>query len=71
MTREETVAVRQLQRDMVDIKLELARNTEITEHVRNLLTSLRVLMTISKWIAAISAAVAGLIALWKTGANPG
>lgn len=44
---------------------DLARNTEITTQVRDVLATFKVMLVVSKWIAAAGAAVAGVAAAVK------
>lgn len=50
--------------DVSDLKQQMARNTEITEQVRDILTSFRVIAAAAKWVTAI---VAACVALWHGG----
>lgn len=61
--------VRQLVGDVDDLKLEMKRNTEVTEQVRDILASFRVMMAVAKWFTAIAGAVAAGIALLKSGGD--
>ena len=47
--------------DVSDLKAQMARNTEITEQVRDILTSFRVIGAVAKWITAL---IAGFLALY-------
>lgn len=53
--------------DMDEVKRDLARNTEVTEQVRDILASFRVMMAVAKWFTAIAGAIAAAIALFKAG----
>lgn len=46
--------------DMSSVKAELARNTEITGQVADILASFRVVGAVAKWTAAVVAAVAAI-----------
>lgn len=48
------------------IDAQLAANTEITTQVRDILTSFRTMALFSKWVAAIGAAVAAVVAAWNS-----
>jgi hypothetical protein len=51
----------ELHSDVALLKTQMLRNTEITEQIRDVLTSFRVVASVAKWGAAI---VAGAAALW-------
>lgn len=59
--------VAKLVTDMDDVKKELAKNTEVTEQVRDILASFKVIAAVAKWLTAIAGAVAAFIALFKAG----
>jgi hypothetical protein len=65
--RAEDPRVNQLVTDMTHVKEELNKNTEITEQVRDLLASFRVMASVAKWITAVAAAIAGVLAAIKSG----
>jgi hypothetical protein len=46
------------------VKTALRENTEVTEQIRDILRSFRILMVIAKWIAAIGAAAAAIKEWW-------
>ena len=58
--------INKLVADVCDLKTQMAENTEITHQVRDILTSFRVMALFAKWIAAIAAAVAGVVAAWQS-----
>ena len=61
--------VEELKAHVGALKTELARNTEVTEQVRDILGTFKVTMAVGKWIGAAGAATAGLIAVlrgWKS-----
>ena len=47
------------------VKAELKRNTEITEQVRDLLATFRILALVAKWVAAIGAGFVALYHGWQ------
>ena len=64
--RHEDQRIVKLVGDVCDLKTQMAENTEITHQVRDILTSFRVMALFAKWIAAIAAAVAGVVAAWQS-----
>lgn len=46
------------------LKAELARNTEITREVRDILATFSILFRIAKWTAAVAASATAMIGLW-------
>lgn len=53
--------------DCVEIlKVELKRNTEVTEQVRDILGTFRITLAIAKWVAALGAAAAAVKIGWHT-----
>lgn len=59
--RESDIRMGALVSDVAELKHQMARNTEITEQVRDVLASFRVMASVAKWLAAIAA---GVTALW-------
>lgn len=57
--------ITQMASDIASLKTEMVSNTEITAQVRDLLASFRVMAAIAKWVTAIAAAGAALLALVK------
>ena len=55
--------INKLVSDVDNLKAEMVKNTEVTTQVRDILTSFRIMATIAKWFAAITA---GVVAV-KTG----
>ena len=64
--RRDDQRIAKLMTDMDTVKICLASNTEITTQVRDILTSFRVMALFAKWIAAVAAAVAGVVAAWHS-----
>lgn len=52
--------------DVADLKKQMVLNTEITQQVRDILTSFRVIGAAAKWITAL---IAGGLALWHGADN--
>ena len=50
--------------DVADLKISMVQNTIITEQVRDVLASFRIMASVSKWLAAISAGAIGLWHAW-------
>lgn len=65
--RSSDAVVARLVSDMDEVKRDLARNTVVTEQVRDILASFRVMMAVAKWFTAIASAIAAAIALFKAG----
>ena len=65
--RSSDAVVARLVSDMEDVKRDLAKNTVVTEQVRDILASFRVMMAVAKWFTAIAGAIAAAIALFKAG----
>jgi len=53
------VRLEALEKCQVELKVDLARNTAVTEEVRDILTTFKTLGAFAKWSSAIIAAVAG------------
>lgn len=53
--------------DVADLKQEMARNTAVTEQVRDILATFKTLGAIAKWVTAIAGAIAAIFAAAKTG----
>lgn len=51
--------------DVEKLQGEMQRNTEVTEQVRDILTSFKTAAAIAKWISTIAACGAALIAFLK------
>lgn len=51
--------------DVRDLKEEMRRNTEVTEQIRDILASFRVVGKVAKWVGTIGAAAASCIAAFK------
>jgi hypothetical protein len=47
------------------LKLEMKKNTEVTEQVRDILASFRIAGAIAKWIGGMAGAAAGVWAFMK------
>lgn len=52
--------------DVAELKKQMVLNTEITQQVRDILTSFRVIGSVAKWITAL---IAGAIALYHGADN--
>ena len=66
MTSEELRAKVDHLHDCVEsLKVELKKNTEVTEQVRDILGTFRITMAIAKWVAAIGAAAGVCVAFYK------
>ena len=52
--------------DVAELKKQMVLNTEITQQVRDILTSFRVIGAVAKWITAL---IAGALALWHGADN--
>lgn len=59
--------VSQLATDVAQLQSEMKRNTEVTEQVRDILSSFKVMMAVAKWFTAVAGAIAAAIALFKAG----
>jgi hypothetical protein len=44
---------------------QLEENTKVTKEVRDILTTLNVLLRVAKFVAAVAAAGVAVVALWK------
>lgn len=62
--RAEDLRIGALVSDVSELRAQMVRNTEITEQVRDILTSFRVIADAAKWVTAI---VAACVALWHGG----
>lgn len=61
--------VEDLKSKVVGLKLDIEKNTQVTEQVRDILGTFKVTMAVGKWIGAAGAAAAGITAAikgWKT-----
>jgi len=56
--------VDQLVVDVKNIRTELSLNTEVTTQVRDAINSFKIIAKIAKWVTAIAACGASLLALW-------
>lgn len=65
--RSSDAIVGQLVDDVSQLKLEMKRNTEVTEQVRDILASFRVIAAVAKWLTVIAGLGASFIALFKAG----
>lgn len=61
--------VAKLVEDVDSVKRKLDENTEITNQVRDILASFRVLMVVAKWFTIIAGAITAGIAMLKAGAG--
>lgn len=59
--------VAKLVTDVDDMKKDLAKNTVVTEQVRDILASFKVIAVVAKWVTTIVGMCAALIALFKAG----
>lgn len=67
MTSEELRAKVDHLHDCVEgLKVELKKNTEVTEQVRDILATFRISMAIAKWVAAIGAAAGACVAFVRS-----
>lgn len=64
--RREDQRIGKLVCDVCDLKEQMAENTEITGQVRDMLASFRVIAVVAKWVTAIAAAVAAVVAAWHS-----
>lgn len=64
--RHEDQRIAKLVGDVCNLKTQMAENIEITHQVRDILTSFRVMALFAKWLAAITAAIAGVVAAWQS-----
>jgi len=53
--------------DVEHLKKEMQRNTEVTEQVRDLLTSFKVIAAVAKWCTVVVGALVAFLALFKAG----
>jgi hypothetical protein len=67
--RSSDVILAQVVTDVDQLKDEMRRNTEVTEQVRDILASFKIIAAVAKWLTAIAGAGAALIALVKTGGD--
>jgi len=63
--REEDPRITQLMFDVNQLKFQMAENTVVTVEVRDLLSGIKLLLSISKWGAAIGASLVGIWASIK------
>ena len=64
VTHEVTGAV--TRKEFEQVLDELAQNTRITTEVRDILATFNILFRVAKWVAAVGAAVASVVSLYKT-----
>lgn len=63
--RQDDAKLQKVMEDISDLQRDMKANTEITTQVRDLLATFAILASVAKWVAAISAAVAGVWAMIK------
>lgn len=56
--------VDQLVDEMKSVRIELALNTEVTTQIRDAINSFKIIAKIAKWVTAVAACGASLLALW-------
>ena len=61
--RSEDPRISQLVADVSTLQVDMKRNTEVTEQVRDILASFRVMGAVAKWLAALAGAFVAI----KTG----
>lgn len=59
--------VAKLVSDMEEMKRELARNTEVTQQVRDLVSSFHIIAAMAKWLTVIVSMCVAFVALFKAG----
>lgn len=64
--RRDDERITKLVSDVCDLKKQMVENTEITGQVRDMLASFRVMAVVAKWVTAIAAAVASVVAAWHS-----